>query len=138
MIQLHSAYTYQTPFGLFKMLVIIDYYDQPLTFIVKDCKGIEYYGFLYNEIRQNNEFYCEEFLFVPISTQRKEDLLQGCISMRDTVLKPEDGWMIKVCYYHEDLKKQDDYQFITVHEIDKDYLPEADIFVESIYKEYDE
>jgi hypothetical protein len=128
----------QTPFGLLKMLIIIDYYDQPLTFIVRDCKGIEYYGFLYNDIRQNNEFYCEEFLFVPISKQRREDLLQGRISMRDTVLKPEDGWMIKVRYYNEDLKKQDEYNIINVKDIDKDYLPDADIFVETIYKEYND
>ncbi len=109
-----------TPLGCLKILEVFFYYDGPRIFTCKN-KSTEFLAFLVDELE---EF--DQWLFIPVSKSRVQEIQSGRISIRDAIQNAED------LLYEVNLPIIEGYKatinILYSTDVPEEYLPEADSF----------
>ena len=77
--------------GRLRLLEVYDFYDGPRLFSVVSVTGALYLGFWADETAGG-----DEWLYVPVSARRLDEVVEGVLALRDAFLEPEDGVLFSV------------------------------------------
>ncbi len=113
-----------THLGILKITNVYEYFDIPCLFSCENNSGQIFIAVWIDETENDNEW-----LYVPVSKVRLKQITSGNIDLRDTFLKSEDNFVLKVTLSKQDENSQ--VETIVCSEISEEYLPEANQFIES-------
>lgn len=99
-----------------EMLEEYVYYNQPILFSCRDSSGQIYLGFWLEETAAG-----ESWLYLPMSSQRLQEVRTGTIELRDAFLKSEAGWVLKVTTFSDN--SADVVEPIDCKKLDECWLP---------------
>ncbi len=114
-----------TPMGRLRLAEVLDSYDGPKLVIARSEIGTAYLGLWVETLEAG-----DVWLFVPMSEQRRVELLEGEISLRDAYFEAEDGFVFRVV-----MKGREDrpsFSLIRCGDLDPSDLPPEDDFLEPL------
>lgn len=81
----------RTSLGRLRMLEVYDVYDGPRIFSTRSATGNTYFAFWSNDRDEG-----DEWLYVPVTPARLDDIIEGAITLRAAFINAEDGVVFRV------------------------------------------